>query len=77
MFQPTRRIRDRVVLAPTSVNRRPDTPIGRSCDGWYNPCKVSCEMFFSFVRAIRSSSKNERLAENLSSFFSLPRWRVT
>lgn len=57
MFQPTRRIRDRVVLAPTCLNRHLSTVIGREAQPLLCPMHQEMwdlQLLPSFVGAIRS-----------------------
>lgn len=73
MFQPTRRIRDRVVLAPTSKNDPPKSLIGQL----YYPCFIPCIKRCSFVTTIRSFQTKSSLSSAQShsfSFFFSPRW---
>lgn len=75
MFQPTRRIRDRVVLAPTSKNDPPKSLIGQL----YYPCFIPCIERCSFVTTIRSFQTKSSLQPSLthSHSFSLLAGRVT
>lgn len=70
MFQPTRRIRDRVVLAPTSKNDLPPPLIGRL----YYPCFIPCIKRCSFVTTIRSFKTKSSAQSHSFSFFFSPRW---
>jgi hypothetical protein len=60
MFQPTRRIRDRVVLAPTCLNRHLSTVIGHKAQPLLCPMHQEMwdlQLLPSFVGAIRSQKR--------------------